>query len=253
MSIATSSGHRFGMKVKSITTGITGVVTGITQCIAGCELLEVNGRDNKGSSKTYVFSSKLVEIVDSDLVEEYEAIFAKTNHKVSVRLGDQVNDRISDETGIVGEIQYQVNSDTNVLLVKKYSEYDENLYASARAVSCSNTGHSIHDQLVNNRAKRERGELTVKLMQKAKCIASGATGLVTAIFEQANGTISVGIQPVSEEGKQLNTHYTDIELVQIITEKQKETAPVPEGKPKKSGCLRSHELSSLTNSAVRTA
>lgn len=252
MSIATTSGHRFGMLVKSITQGLEGTVIGITQCIAGCELLEVNVRDKKGVSRNHVFSSKLVEIINSDKVSEYEAIFAKTNHDMPIRLGDEVRDTVSDEQGIVTEIQYQVNTDPNVLMIKKWSEHETNLYASARVVSCHLTGKSIHDQIINNRNKRERDDLKVELMQKAECLATGATGLVTAIFNQANGTISVGIQPVSQEGKLLDTHYTDIELVRIVTEEPKETVPT-NGTHKKSGCMRSHELSSLKSSGIRTA
>lgn len=252
MNIATTSGHRFGMLVKSVTNGIQGTVIGITQCIAGCELLEVKSKDSKGVKRSYIFSSKLVEIVNSDKVDEYEQIFKDTNQTMPIRLGDEVSDSVSEEKGIVVEIQYQVNSDPAVLMIKPYSEHESNLFATARVISCEKTGHSIHDKIVNNRLKRDRGELNVELMQKARCLATGATGLVTSIFNQANGTISVGIQPVSTEDKVLDSHFTDIELVEIVTEQVKET-PQPDGKKhRSSGCLRSHELSSLRNSHMRT-
>ncbi|AGB06833.1 hypothetical protein [Vibrio phage VH7D] len=252
MSIATTSGHRFGMLVKSITTGIEGTVIGITQCIAGCELLEVRAKDAKNEVKTHVFSSKLVEIVNSNRVEEYEAIFAETNTTMPIRLGDEVEDTVSEAKGIVTEIQYSVNAAPNVLLIKPYAEHETNIYASARVISCKQTGHSIHDKIINNRQKRERDELKVELLQKARCMATGATGLVTAIFNQANGTISVGIQPVSKEGRLLDTHYTDIELVEIVTEEAKKIVQPKETKLKKSGSLRSHELSSLRRSGMHT-
>lgn len=255
MNIVTSSGHRFGMTVKSITTGIEGTVVGITNCIAGCELLEVKSRDDKDVVRTHVFSSKLVEIVNSDRVDEYENIYNDLNlNQLEVRLGDEVEDTVSESKGIVIEIQYTVNESPNVLLIKEYSEHNaQNMYASARIVSCKRTGKSIADTIINNRNRRERGELNVELLQKAKCLATGATGLISAIFNQASGTISVGIQPTSESGKLLDVHYTDIELVEIITETAKDVVQ-PEGtKLKKSGCMRSHELTSLRNSACRTA
>ncbi|AGN30206.1 hypothetical protein VPFG_00206 [Vibrio phage nt-1] len=252
MSIATTSGHRFGMLVRSITSGLHGTVIGITQCIAGCELLEVKTKDSKNVTKTHVFSSKLVEIVNSDKVDEYEAIFAKTNTTMPIRLGDEVEDTVSEAKGIVTEIQYSVNEAPNVLMVKPYSEHETNIYASARVISCKKTGHSIHDKILNNRNKRERDELKVELLQKARCMATGAEGLVTAVFNQANGTVSVGIQPVSKEGRLLDTHYTDIELVEIITEEPKKIVQPEKAKLKKSGCMRSHELSSMQRRGMHT-
>lgn len=252
MSIVTTSGHRFGMLVESIASGLRGTVIGITHCIAGCELLEVQSKDNKGIARTHVFSSKLVEIINSDRVEEYEAIFAETNTTMPIRLGDEVEDTVSEAKGIVTEIQYSVNAAPNVLMIKPYSEHETNIYASARVISCKKTGHSIHDKIINNRLKRERDELKVELLQKARCMATGCTGLVTAIFNQASGTISVGIQPVSKEGRLLDTHYTDIELVEIITEETKKIVQPKEAPMKKSGCMRSHELSSMQRRGMHT-
>ncbi|CAL9986549.1 hypothetical protein VPHD479_0285 [Vibrio phage D479] len=248
-SIKTSAGHRFGMRIRNIPSDIEGIVIGITQCIAGCELLEVQATDDKGVKRTHVFSSKLVEIIDSKKVDEYETIFKNMKVTMPVRLGDEVEDSVADVRGIVGEIQYSVNQPPNVLIVKKFDENDPSKYESARVISCKKTGHSIHDKIIANRNLREKDELKVELMQRARCMATGVEGLVTSKFDQANGTISVGIQPKSSTGKLLDTYFTDIELVEVL-EPVKEVKQKTDAPYKRSGCVRSHELTSLQRTNI---
>ncbi|AUR85900.1 hypothetical protein NVP1081O_165 [Vibrio phage 1.081.O._10N.286.52.C2] len=249
--ITTAIGHRFGMFVESITTGIQGTVVGITQCIAGCEILEIKVKNDKGAMKSNYLSSKLVKIINSDKVAEYEKLFAQTSHDMPFRLGDVVTDTVSEVTGTIGEIQYSVNTDPGVLLIKKWSEDDVEVYETARVMSCTSTGQSIHDQLLENRKKRERGELKVETLQRARCMATGVTGLITSVFNQASGTISVGIQPKGAQGKLLESHFTDIELVEVLEEKTKENVQTKKARKKPSGCVRSHELSCMKRKGMR--
>lgn len=248
-SIKTSGGHRFGTEVLSLTTNLTGVVIGITQCIAGCELLEIRCKDNNGVETSQVISSKMAKIINHDKVSEYEKIFAGMKITMPFKLGDEVKDRVTNVSGIIGELQFSVNSTPNLLMVKKYNEDDDGRFESARVASCEATGHSIHETIMKHRRMRENGDLVVKHMQKVRCIASGATGLVVAMFDQASGTISVGIQPISKKGKRLDVVYTDIELIEVIDDQTTEVIK-PKTGLKKSGSLRSHELSSLQKSGI---
>ncbi|WP_210498789.1 hypothetical protein [Vibrio crassostreae] len=244
----TKFGHRLGHEILCTNSGVKGVVSSITQQIAGCEFLNFDCPievDGKTTIQPFTVSAVSAKILSNKKVEEYESSYINNAKSFSdIELGNKVKVIRSERVGILTERIFELTGNVLFNIEFEYnpdSVMQDKSYEFTFAGGVKKVDEGVRPQLLENMRLRQNDEIEVpKHFVRARSIVNGCEGVVVVDSQYSNGTYHIGIQPDNRNNKKFDIEFFDIELIEIVKdEHQKEV--IAEGNIKdgnKTGCTR---------------
>ncbi|CAH7425381.1 hypothetical protein VCHA53O466_50447 [Vibrio chagasii] len=244
----TTYGHRLGQEAECTNSGAKGIISCISTHIAGCQFVTLDCKvviNGKETTQAFTSSTVNTKTLNNSRVMEYENNCEKNSPSLGeIELGCEVVLIRSGRKGIVCEYSLDFSGSITLSVSFPYDQESQmngdDKLSAVFIGEIERCGDGIVEKLNKNITKRSEGTLeTPKKFMRVRSIIDGCEGVVAVVAEYSNGTMHIGIQPENWNNKKPNIEFHDVELIEIIRDKEDKPL-VTEGNANKgepTGCI----------------